>query len=362
MKEKGKVSLMRISNTAKYALGVTAAAAILAGCSSAGSQMATPAAGGSAGMSAKGQSLHSLIPANLLHPAPQQTLSRLAPQAKGGGKAGIYASEFYGSEIFGYKASGKGSPTCTISGVSYVNDIGSDSKADVIDPDGGSRSVIVFAPNCGKSLGTISDSYGQPADATSDDASKSTIVVGNIFDNSDTPASISTGTLKGGLTSNLTNSKIYELAGVAEDTKGNCWGSAINSSDEAALVYFKGCKGGGALATGFMNSFYGGLDIDSKGNLVAVDLTASAVYVYSGCDPKCTKVAGPLTLHGESVFGKVNKTSKMYAAGDFANGTIDLYKYDGKSLKYTSSISNGLSESLEPEGVAYAPRSSEGGK
>ena len=81
----------------------------------------------------------------------------------------IYASEFYGTTAYGYKSpnASNGPPVCTISGVSYINNIASDSKSNVIDPDGGSRSVIVHKPNCGAVIGTISDGYGQPSDASS---------------------------------------------------------------------------------------------------------------------------------------------------------------------------------------------------
>jgi hypothetical protein len=352
---------MRISNTVKYALGVTAAAAILAGCSG-GSQVAPSAGGGSAtsmARQAQAHGVYSLIPASMQIKTPGSVLGKIAPLGKGGAKAGLYASEFYGSEVFGYKASGKGSPTCTIDGVSYINGIAADGKGNVIDPDGGSRSVIVFAPNCGSVIGTIADNDGQPADASSANAATGTIAVGNIFgpSGSGDPGSITLCTIKKGCTTNLTNANMYEVAGVAMDNKGNCWASAINSGGTATLTYFAKCKGAGAATTGFLNGSFGGLDIDSKGNLVSLDLNATAMYVYSGCNPKCTKVAGPLALHGEAVFGHLNKTGKAFAAANISTGAVDLYKYSGTALTYTSSVTSGLSVSLQPEGAAYAPRS-----
>jgi hypothetical protein len=360
MKEKGKF-LMIMSSAAKYALGVTAAAAMLAGCSSGASSIA-PTVGGSQSAlvrQAKANGVHALNEQVFLaHGPAAATLSRVGPLAKAK-KAGLYASEFYGTTIYGYAATGKGSPTCTISGVGSVNNIASDGKADLIDPDGASRTIIVYAPNCGKIIGTISDTVGQPADAASADAATGTIAVGNIFDTSDTPASISVCTVKKGCTANLTNPGINELAGVAMDLKGNCWGDAINSSGTATLTYFKGCAGKGVAATGFVNSSFGGLDIDTKGNLVAVDFDATALYVYSGCNPKCKKVSGPLPLHGEAVFGHLNEKGTMFASGDFTAGAVDLYKYTPTSLKYTTSVTEGLSSSLDVEGTAYAPRSKE---
>jgi hypothetical protein len=350
---------MMISSAAKYALGVATAAAMLAGCSGGASQMAPTVGGSQSAMARQGYTVHSLNEQAFLRRGPAAAvLTKIFPMAKAA-KAGLYASEFYGTSIFGYKATGKGSPVCTINGVGSVNGIASDDKSELIDPDGASRTVIVFAPNCGKIVGTISDSVGQPADASSADAATGTIAVGNIFDTSDTPASISVCTIKAGCTANLTNPGINELAGVAMDLKGNCWGDAINSSGAATLTYFKGCKGKGAAATGFVNSSFGGLDIDTSGNLLAIDFDAGALYVYSGCNPKCKKVSGPLALHGEAVFGHLNAKGTMFASGDFSAGAVDLYKYTPKSLKYTASVTEGLSSSLDTEGAAYAPRSKE---
>jgi hypothetical protein len=82
---------MRISNTVKYALGVTAAAAILAGCSG-GSQIA-PSAGGSSATSyarqAQAHGVSTLIPERLLIKTPGSVLGKIAPLAKAG-KAGLY--------------------------------------------------------------------------------------------------------------------------------------------------------------------------------------------------------------------------------------------------------------------------------
>jgi hypothetical protein len=338
-----------------------AAVALLAGCSG-GSQVA-PSAGGGAATSmarqAQARGVYSLVPASMPADSPGSVLERVVPDKGKGGRAGLYASEFYGSDIFGYKASGKGSPVCTITGVSYANGIAADDKGNVIDPDGGTRTVIVFAPNCGKVIGTISDTYGQPADASSANAATGTIAVGNIYgpNGSGYPGSITLCTIKKGCTTNLTNSNVNEVAGVAMDAEGNCWASAENSSSAATLTYFAKCNGAGKAAIGYKNKSFGGLDIDAKGNLVAIDFAASAVYVYSGCNPKCTKVAGPLALHGESVFGHLNKTGKAFAAANISTGEVDLYKYTGTALSYTSSVSSGLSASLQPEGVAYASRS-----
>ena len=61
-------------------------------------------------------------------------------------KGGLYVSQFNSASILGYKSNNKknGAPTCNIPGVQYLNGVAVDGKGNVIDPDGGSRSIIIF--------------------------------------------------------------------------------------------------------------------------------------------------------------------------------------------------------------------------
>jgi len=350
------------------ALCATVAAALLAGCSGSGlgsSSPSAPSAGGTQTHFTNGHIIPqwskfaSLIPVELRPTGAMPLHGKMAPAAS---VKGIYASEFYGTSIYGYPGnnSGNNPPTCSVSGISYPNGIATDKVGNLIDPDGGSRTIMIFkGPKmCGNLLGTISDSYGQPADASSANASTGPIAVGNIFDNSGA-GSISVCTLSGGCTANLTNANMYEVAGVAMDKHGNCWASAINSAGTATLTYFKGCSGSGQAATGFQNAYFGGLDIDKKGNLVSISAFDLNLYVYKGCNPSCTLVGGPFPMQGEAVFGHLNKKANAFATGDFQNGQIDIYKYSPSALTYQYSFNNGLSASLDVEGAAYNPRSRE---
>jgi hypothetical protein len=350
---------MKISDASKYILGIFAAAGILAGCSGSQAGMA-PSSGmnPSTSRGARHAKAVNVVPDFLLAKARVAFHGRIAPATKN--LKGIYGSEFAGSDVYGYARKDEKDNTfkCSVGGVGSVNDIATDKEGDLIIPDAFDGVEVYSGPGmCGTLLGTITDSYGQAADAASLDAATGTIVVGNIFDEDDTPASISVCTLTGGCTANLTNSNIYELAGVAIDKKGDCWGDAVNEEDEATLTYFAGCTGSGEATTGFENSSYGGLDIDKDGNLVSIDLDGDSVYVYSGCNPTCTLVGGPLALHGESVFGHLDKRSGKFIAGDFADGALDVYNYTPKSLTYEYSITSGLSPSLEVEGAAFNPES-----
>jgi len=351
------------------ALCTTAAVAFIAGCSGNSSTtsptMPSMTAGAQARIHGHKQKPQWAYPASVYGNTdlrimrPGAVMSRPVPA--GAGQGGIYAGEFLGTSVFGYqrKNTGNNPPECSIGGVSYVNGLAVDGVGNLVEPDGGTRSVNIWqGPGmCGALAGNIADPYGQPSDASSPDAVNGTIAVGNIFDNSSASGSVSLCTLAGGCTANLTNAVMYKVAGVAMDNSGNCWASAEDVSAGAHMVYFAGCAGGGQEVTGFMNTDYGGLDIDNKGNIVSFDKTAAQVWVYHGCDPDCTLVGGPFPMQGISVFGHLNRQSMTLAAADQENGTIDVYQYSPTAITYWYSISNGLGASYTVNGVAQNPRS-----
>ena len=282
-----------------------------------------------------------------------------------GATNGMYVSEFFGSEILGYAHDNRRgrAPSCTIPGVSYVNDLAVDAKGNLVVPDGGSRTIKVFqGPEmCGPELGAVADPYGQPSDASSADAATGTMVVANQFDgppSQNNPGSISLCSLKHGCTANLTNPKIFEVGGVAQATNGDCWASGEPHSGAAKLIYFKGCAGSGRAATGFENQYYGGLDIDDRGDLVSISYGDAQLYVYKGCNPACKLVAGPFRMRRPSFFGHLNERSTKFAAVDNEYVQVDVYAYSPTSLRYVYSFS-GVSESNDLGGVAFNPRSKE---
>jgi len=285
-------------------------------------------------------------------------------------KGGIYVSSFEGGSILGYRNPNlkNDGPFCTVRSLGAVNDIAVDAKGYLIVPaintsEGGFVTVFRGPGMCGAQDGpAVSDPYGQPSDAASANASVGTIVVGNIFDKSDSPGSISlcSDVTGYGCTTNLTNPAMYEVAGVALAKNGDCWASAANTSGIATLTYFKGCSGGGQQATGYLNNYYGGLDIDDAGNLVSISAFDGEIYVYKGCNPACKVVGGPFPMQNEAVFGHLDKKSKQFAVGDFLSGQVDVFKYSPTKITYYYSFNNGLCASTcEIEGVAFNPRSKE---
>ena len=308
-----------------------------------------------------------ISPGNLAS-APQYSsagiIAALERPDKSGG--GLYVSQFSSTSILAYKSDNKknGAPTCSVPGVLYLNGVAVDGKGNLIDPNGGSRSIVVFkGPGmCGAKAASTADSFGQPVDAASNDALNGKIVVANMFDNDSKAGSVSVCTMKSGCQTNLTNSAIYEMVGVAMDKKGNCWASAYTMQFLPTLTYFAKCKGPGVAATGYQNSSPGGLDIDDAGNLVAIDTSANnigALIIYSGCKPACKVVGGPFPLHGETFWGHLNQNSTAFATANYVAGEIDVYKYSTTALTYLYSFTNGLNASYSVKGAAYNPRSNE---
>jgi hypothetical protein len=210
---------------------------------------------------------------------------------------------------------------------------------------------------CGAQVASLAESYGQPVDAASANALTGKIAVAIV-----NPGSIAVCSVQAGCTTNLTNANINLMLSVAMDDKGNCWGSGASPGSTAVLVYFAKCAGGGQLTTGFVNSSVGGLDIDPKGNLVAIDGYANnvgAVYVYSGCKPSCAKLGGPFPLLGKAARGHLNRRGTAFAAMDYDNKQVDVYSYSPTALTYKYSFNDGISSSLSPLGVAYSPRAKE---
>lgn len=293
----------------------------------------------------------------------------LPDKAKKHPKAGIYVSQFYGTSVLGYPADNMANekPICQVKGIASVNGVGVDGEGNLMVPNPGTGSApaldIYQGPKmCGKAVGSISDPYGQPSDASSPNALTGNIALGNLADApaGSMPGSLSICTMKGGCTVNLTNSTIYHTGGVAMSNAGDCWVDAKTSvSGGAALIYFKGCAGGGAVASGFKPTYYGGIDIDNKGNLVIVDDMSEMVYIYSGCNPKCKAVGGPFPLKGETFYGRLNAANTQYIAVDRTDAIVDVYSYSTKKLKFLYSFDKGLTTSLLPDGVAVNPRSNQ---
>jgi hypothetical protein len=355
------------------ALCTTVAVSLLAGCSgnTSSPSSSVPSTGGANvrahGAGFRGGLAVNAIPERFLPTKIKPIRGRIATTAE---MKGIYVSTFEGTLLYGFPKNnaGNGPSTCSVNTAGGVNSFGVDNSGNLIVPNGdeisGEHEIYVYGPGmCGPFLGSIVDPYGQPSDASAVSATTGNIAVGNIVDTSG-PGSVSVCTLTSGTCStNLTNSAIEEIGGVAMAANGDCWGDGINSEDVASLVYFAGCSGAGVVATGFVNPFYGGVDVDGKGNLVTVSLFGpsftlpSVVYVYSGCNPTCTLISStPLT--GENIFGHLGKQSLRFVTPNLESADVEVYKYRPSGLTLNYSFTGGLPcSSDECEAAAYSPSS-----
>jgi hypothetical protein len=345
-------------------LAVVAAVAALLLASCAGGNSASPASsvpGGDANAS-KIQALRhggavSIIPRSAFPKGTVKLHGRRAPAAA---LKGIYVGNFSASEVLGYPKnnSGNGPPICTITGVSNVNGIATDTIGNLIVPAAFNGVNVYTGPQmCGPLMATITDTYGQASDAAAVDAATGPIVVANILG----PGYVVVCTVASLTCSQLTPSSqgIGEVAGVAMDKSGNCWADAYNAAFTAVvLTYWAGCTGTGVVATGFQNTGYGGLDVDNRGDVVSFNWHGSAgtdLWVYSGCNPTCTSVSDNQLNNGAAIFGHLGRQSQRLAVGNYLNSQVDIYAYAPTTLTYYYSFNNGLQSGIE--GVAYSPSS-----
>jgi hypothetical protein len=287
-------------------------------------------------------------------------------------RKGIYTSSLAGPDILGFTMGGRG-PRCLLNaGGTGVNDIAVDPKGNLIVPLGGTESVNVYkGPNmCGPQVGSFSDPYGQPSDAASMNALEDTIVVANIVGSRSYTGNIAICTLKDGCTKELTNPNIIGYVGsVALAKNGDCWATSDLFESyyvsPPTMTFWKGCTGSGEAVTGYQNTAYGSISIDSHGYLVSLDLggfygsNTSQLWVYKGCNPNCKLVGGPFPLHGHAVFGGLNQKSNEYGVTNYLGGSYpytmtDIYSYSPTSVTYKFGFQN-REEGVDPEGFAFNP-------
>lgn len=279
---------------------------------------------------------------------------------------GIYVSQSASQTVYGFTKnnSGNAPPICSVSPTLGQYNIATDNFGNLIVPDGNNGVDVYAGPGmCGAHLGHIDDSYGFASDAASVSATAGLIAVGNLTD-SGGPGSISVCTLSFGCTINLNNNYgMEDVGGVAMAQNGDCWADALDVTGQAELVYFAGCTGTGVTATGFVNNYYGGIDVDNKGNLVTTSLLGpssrppSVVYVYSGCKPACTLLSTS-TLTGLSMFGHVGKVNQRYVTTNLTSGNVEVYSYTSSGLSLLYSFDGGIGCATNVcEGAAFSPSS-----
>jgi len=365
---KGHVAMSaRIS---AVALGASAAAAVLlAGCSGSGH---AGTAGNlvpdsvarqqvrQTGPFARPLSLLDLLPPD--RTAPSQSLvfetgfqpdgaQRLAVTEYGPPSSG--ASQF---NIYAVPDKKNVAPTCTTTTYAGLNSLGVDSKHTVWLPDGATDTVVTLPEgSCDAGTFTLNEPNGQPADVAF--GKKDTVFISDIAGNNSTAGSISVYPKgKTSPTSSLTNPNVFLSFGIAADKAGDVFQTYESSASAFGILEFAGGAGSGSAVTVKGISVPIGITFDKTQRLLVADAGLNDVLVYAppynGKSPAVT-----IALKGSPVIAKLDAANKNLYVTDRTNGTVDVYSYPAG--KYEYSISNGLSASDDPTGVAVDPASTE---
>ena len=252
-------------------------------------------------------------------------------------KGGVYVGQFGATVVNEYGLPNKHNkaPRCTDGPTSAVNGLGYDSATRTLwDPDGGTRSLIPFAKDCGGAGTAIAESNGQPSDIAVDgstlyvaDNSLSTI---DVYTNGNYTGSLSNSACSGG--------------GFADAVDQH---NVFQACTVGVIVEYAGGSGGGtALALSGLAAPIG-MSFDKQHNLIVIDLV-NGILVYA--PPYSGGPSSSGSLAGESTYGMINAANTDVYVGDVTNGSADVYSYP--SLAYEYSITNGLSSGNTVEGIA----------
>ena len=329
---------MRIP-TPIQALSAAAALALLAGCSGGSAiapKPATPASHGSVGQLGH-YAVLSAIPKGFVPIVPSHS-NFVAPAAAGNGE--VYVSSFLATTINSYKIpdSGNHAPKCTDSPINSPNGINMGPNRTLWDPDGGTRTIIPFAKNCGgEGTPVASFNSNQPSDVAFGNGNMYVANTGGFGIDVYTGGVYSTTLTNPALTGNV--------FGVATDGT-----NVFASSTANEIVEFVGgaepgiyLQGNGMTGT----ATPGGMTFTKTHNLIVIDIS-NGILVYAPPYEQAPSKIG--AFHGTAVYGHLDKTNEFLYLGDFANGACDVYSYPGLHYKY--SITNGLVQGNDVEGVA----------
>ena len=332
---------MRIC-TPIQALSAAAALALLAGCSGGSAiapKPATPASHGSVGQLGHYAVISALsgLPKGFVPVKPSHS-NFVAPNSAGNGE--VYISSFLATTINAYKIpdSNNHAPKCTDSPINSPNGINMGPNRTLWDPDGGTRTIIPFAKNCGgEGTPVASFNSNQPSDVAFGNGNMYVANTGGFGIDVYTGGVYSTTLTNPALTGNV--------FGVATDGTNVFASSTANEIVE----FVGGAEPGVVLTSSGMTgtSAPGGMTFDKHHKLIVVDIVNGLLVYAPPYEQAPSKTAA---VHGSSVYGHLDKTNEFLYVGDFANGAVDVYSYPGLHYKY--SITNGLVQSNDVEGVA----------
>jgi hypothetical protein len=264
-----------------------------------------------------------------------------------------YVSQFGAHAVNAYNKNNKSNaaPVCSINGVFAVIGIGTDKAKNVWVPQGISKTITKYAPNCGSPTTVLTSTNGQPSGIAFDSRSNAYVV--DSFGPSQTPGNVAFFPAGSTMATRVLRDK--SIGGQADGLAvhdGNVYLSYVNTGNAGAVIEFPRGKMPGKIFTGITTSYPGGILFDSSDNLVVVDIYAASASVYA--PPYNGPPTKTFPLHGGPVLCNFSKSeTKLYCA-DYKLGQADVYAYP--SGNYLYSWNNGLSASLAPEDVLLVPQ------
>lgn len=277
-------------------------------------------------------------------PAAHPSWWRQAPEAA---RAGVYVAQANGSSdgvVFGYGPHDKANkaPGCSVTGLHFgETQIAVDPKGRLYLPDIETGAIAVYAPHCGSLLRTISDPGGSDVAVAAVDGSLFAAAGG-------THVSVCRD---GACSRKLTDDSILQIESVAVDHLGNVWASYYNQSGAPSLIVWPNGSMPGRVVNGYVNANTpGDLSFDVHDNLISIQSRFTHVYVYECAAGVANCInTGTFALKAASVFGSLNAKSTDYQVTDYANDSVDVYRYP--DFKYEYSYDRGLRGGYSVEGI-----------
>jgi hypothetical protein len=313
---------MRISNLAKYAAGVTVAAALLAGCSSGGSSALSPSTGTqNAVRSGHLQPLKvgGLLVASAMLPAVKPIQVPIVPDNRKKNPK-EYISNFYSSDVLQFDFPKSDVSTATISGVSEPQgECAQNGNKAFWVVASESDEIEEFAYRGSSPIVTLSESAGEAAGCTidpkTDDMAVTILGAGDVVIFTDTKG---TGTT---VADGLASSYFPTY-----DNKGDLFVDGITQSDTYGVVEMASGKSSFKAVT-LPNTieFPGGMQWDGK-YVTLGDQEAHAIYQYT-ISADVAKLEGTVALDGTSDCVQTWIAKKLVYCPDAGNENATVFAY-----------------------------------
>jgi hypothetical protein len=351
---------MNMPQSAKYALGVAAAAALLAGCSSGASSSFAPTGNGPATAAGKignlnTSTLNPKLAAHIHQVAPGQTHPIVVPAAKN--TPVVFISSFYGGVDQYNSKTGKyiGSLPQPPEGFSGPQGLCTDKAGNVWVSNTNNLKLDEYSA-AGAYMTSLSDAGGYPVGCAV--SSKGTLIATNIFNASEgTPGNIQVFTNESGAGKTVATigagiNRAFLVGFVSKSE--TAWFSGENVSYGAAFAQYKGGKVSSLTISGATIGFPGTVTYSTKTkSMVVGDQDTFYGPTFYQVNPKTATVTGSTVLACSSGFCDVDQAAikgGSLAGPDASSNVAAVYKYPAGGAG--KALSGGSPD--EPVGSAFS--------